>query len=656
MEKIRTNDLYDYSFLSELNHCKNTTALVVSRAVEKTNSYHKDLYIQKDKEYEKVMDYDGCSNLLFESENEICFTGIISSRDKNRRKAGDCFTPLYQLNLKTGKRRKLAEIPLSVNSMAKIEKDCYLIQASVNKNYPDYYKASVNEKQRIIDEIEKKEAYEWIDENQFYFNGAGYVNDFYTSLFIYDRKTNTVFPVSPEKFRVSGSCVIGHKIYYFGSQEESKLSLKSVLYVYDLDKKENRILNDDRYYAIYTLINWDDRLFMTCSDNLDYGMNKNFYLAEINTESGKVSLFVTKDMSYENTTSSDVRLGKRRAMKVFNHKLYFVETRRNSGVLTSFDLNGTQRDIYGVEGSVDDFDIDETGIYMTVNRADKLPEVYRYQEKDIKQLSFFNTEALKNKYVALPHKETIVSCGREIDGWVYYPYDFDSSKKYPAILDIHGGPKTAYGELFTHEMQVWASAGYFVFCCNPIGSDGRGNEFADIRSRYGTLDYQNIMDFTDHVLSAYKNINSEQVFVTGGSYGGFMTNWIVGHTDRFKAAATQRSISNWISFEGVSDIGIEFGRDQNGGSFKNRILKLWDHSPLKYADRVKTPILILHSDQDYRCPLEQGLQFYNAVKEVQKDTSMIIFHKENHELSRSGKPKNRITRLNKITEWFDMHQ
>ena len=128
-------------------------------------------------------------------------------------------------------------------------------------------------------------------------------------------------------------------------------------------------------------------------------------------------------------------------------------------------------------------------------------------------------------------------------------------KKYPAILDIHGGPKTVYGKVFYHEMQVWASKGYFVFFCNIHGSDGRGNEFMDIRGKYGTIDYDELMQFTDKVLETYPQIDASKVGVTGGSYGGFMTNWIIGHTDRFACAASQRSIANWISFSQTSDIG-----------------------------------------------------------------------------------------------------
>ena len=236
------------------------------------------------------------------------------------------------------------------------------------------------------------------------------------------------------------------------------------------------------------------------------------------------------------------------------------------------------------------------------------------------------------------------------------PEDYNPDQSYPAILDIHGGPKTAYGQVYYHEMQYWVNEGYIVMYCNPTGSDGKGGEFADIRGKYGTIDYEDIMAFTDKILSKYKAIDQKRLYVTGGSYGGFMTNWMIGHTHRFKAAATQRSISNWISFHATSDIGYYFASDQNGAHPFDDLNKLWDHSPLKYIKNVKTPLLMIHSDEDYRCPIEQAMQFFVPLKERGIDTKLIWFKGENHELSRGGKPQARIKRLTEITHWFQTHQ
>ena len=156
-------------------------------------------------------------------------------------------------------------------------------------------------------------------------------------------------------------------------------------------------------------------------------------------------------------------------------------------------------------------------------------------------------------------------------------------------------------------------------------------------------------------MNKYPAIDTARVGVTGGSYGGFMTNWIIGHTDRFKAAASQRSISNWISFAHTSDIGEMFGADQQGADTWKNVDKLWWHSPLKYANQCTTPTLFIHSDEDFRCPYSEGMQMYSALCEHGVATRLCMFKGENHELSRSGKPRHRVKRLKEITTWMDTY-
>lgn len=197
--------------------------------------------------------------------------------------------------------------------------------------------------------------------------------------------------------------------------------------------------------------------------------------------------------------------------------------------------------------------------------------------------------------------------------------------------------------------------GYFVFFCNPRGSEGKGNAFADIRGIYGTIDYEDIMKFTDIVLEKYTNIDKDRVGVTGGSYGGFMVNWIIGHTDRFKCAASQRSISNWIDDFGTTDIGYYFNPDELGGDVCSGFDKLWEQSPLKYANNAKTHTLFIHSEEDYRCYQSQAFQMFTALKYYGIESRICLFKGENHELSRSGKPKHRLRRLKEITDWFEKY-
>ncbi|MFJ5714051.1 S9 family peptidase [Neobacillus sp. NPDC093127] len=243
--------------------------------------------------------------------------------------------------------------------------------------------------------------------------------------------------------------------------------------------------------------------------------------------------------------------------------------------------------------------------------------------------------------------------GRKVQGWMMKPLGFEEGKRYPLLLEIHGGPHAMYGNTYMNEFQLLAAKGYAVLYVNPRGSHGYGQEFVNaVRGDYGSGDYQDLMLAVDYALEHFDFIDENRLGVTGGSYGGFMTNWIVGHTNRFKAAVTQRSISNWISFYGVSDIGYYFTEWQIKADFRD-IQTLWKHSPLAYVENVETPLLILHSEKDYRCPIEQAEQLFIALKRLGQKTKLVRFPEENHELSRSGKPSLRKSRLDFIVSWFE---
>lgn len=275
----------------------------------------------------------------------------------------------------------------------------------------------------------------------------------------------------------------------------------------------------------------------------------------------------------------------------------------------------------------------------------------------LQQVTRVNEEFL-SKLEIVPHEPfTFRSTdGLELDGWMMKPAGFTEGVKYPAVIQIHGGPHSAYGEAFFHEFQLLASKGFGVFYCNPRGSSGYGKEFADgVIGDWGGMDYQDIMSLKRYA-ALVPWVDSARIGVIGGSYGGYMTNWIVGQTGEFAAAVTLRSISNMYTKYGVSDIGW-FGNKKGFGG-----RDLWDsedfimeRSPIRYAPKVTTPILIIHSEQDYRCPLEQAEQWYVALKRLGKTVEFVKFAGENHELSRSGKPWNRVERLDHIVRWFEKY-
>ena len=249
----------------------------------------------------------------------------------------------------------------------------------------------------------------------------------------------------------------------------------------------------------------------------------------------------------------------------------------------------------------------------------------------------------------LPYKSTD---GWDVDGFFVKPAGWQPGKKYPMVLVIHGGPAGQFGVDWYHEFQVYAARGWAVFFCNPRGSTGYGEKFErGIVNNWGGMDYQDIMAGVDAALKKYPWVDADRLGVTGGSYGGFMTNWIVGHTTRFRAAVTLRSISNFISDDGTRD-GAYGHEDDFRGNLFDDFDQYWDASPLKYAHNVKTPTLILHSDMDFRVPIEQGEQWFRALQHYGVTSEIVFFPRENHNLTRTGEPKHLVESLNWQLYWF----
>lgn len=241
----------------------------------------------------------------------------------------------------------------------------------------------------------------------------------------------------------------------------------------------------------------------------------------------------------------------------------------------------------------------------------------------------------------------------DVDAFVVKPSGWQEGRKYPLVLSVHGGPAGQYGVDWYHEFQVYAAKGYAVLFTNPRGSTGYGQKFErGIVNEWGGKDYLDLMNGLDAALKKYPWIDQNRLGVTGGSYGGFMTNWIVGHTDRFKAAVTLRSVSNFVSDEGTRDGAYGHTSDFSGDLFQ-RFDFYWDRSPLKYAKNVKTPTLILHSDNDFRVPIEQGEQWFRALRHFGVTTEIVFFPRENHNLTRTGEPKHLVESLNWQLYWFD---
>ena len=246
--------------------------------------------------------------------------------------------------------------------------------------------------------------------------------------------------------------------------------------------------------------------------------------------------------------------------------------------------------------------------------------------------------------------------GWQIQAWLLPPANREEGVKYPAILEIHGGPHAMYSYDFFHEMQALTGKGYAVVFANPRGSAGYGYEFnATTRARWGESDAPDVLAALEAAAATVDWIDTDRLGVTGGSYGGYLTNWIVGHDQRFKAAVTQRCVSNFYSFFGTSDIGVTFGEFEFGGVPWRDAELLLKYSPFSYVENITTPLLIVHSENDLRCPIEQAEQMFTALKYLEREVEFVRIPGEGHNLSRTGTPSRRKARLSHIIGWFDSH-
>ena len=657
MGNLKLKSFLEYKFLSNLdfNTKGNILAFTVTESDFDKNAYKNFIYTLdiENKNIKKLTHSGKEKNSLWLNENIILFSGARDEKINSKVKLGETWTLYYALDIKNGgEAYEYMRIPMEVTGIKIVDENNFFLTATYDHNSLDLNNLTGDEREKAIATIEENKDYEVLDEIPFWNNGVGFVNKKRNRLYHFDRTNNKLTPISDEYSNIELFNVRDNKVIFIARTYTDKLPLTASLWTYDLISNNLENIISDNLYDISFANFIEDKIVCAFSDMTQFGVNENHKLYLIDDKN--IDLLYENDTWLSSTVGSDCRLGGGKSFKVIGDKLYFLSTVVERTHLNSVDVKGNVQVLCDEDGSIDCFDIANGNIFYVGMRDYTLQEIYKLENNSSEKLTAFNEEINKKYKISKPEIFDFTTNEDTTKGFVIYPVDYDKNKTYPAILDIHGGSKTVYGNVFYHEMQVWANMGYFVFFTNPHGSDGYGNVFADIRGKYGTVDYNDLMNFTDYVLEKYP-IDKKRVGVTGGSYGGYMTNWIIGHTDRFACAASQRSISNWISKFGTTDIGYYFNADQNQATPWQFHDKLWWHSPLKYADKAKTPTLFIHSEEDYRCWLAEGLQMFTALKYHGVEARLCMFRGENHELSRGGKPKHRVRRLTEITNWFEKY-
>ncbi|MFZ8845579.1 MAG: alpha/beta hydrolase family protein [Candidatus Hydrothermia bacterium] len=633
MLKLTEKDIFKLKFLGSIKVFSNSAIFTLSYMDEKENTYITHLFMVNKKTY-KQLTFEGKRNVNPKVSNDKKLLAFLSDRHKEKEKG------LQIYYFKEG----LFE-PIKLTD----EKEGIIDFHWTDDNKIIFLK----ERKKNIDSPYKKDSDIHIIESLSYkFDNVGYFENKIFEIYLLDlngrkrRLFSSDKPISDFRFK-------NDKLYLLGNFENNgDIESYNYIYEYDIKRRKLKKIVDGNWDINGFEIFGDDIIFVGSKRDRGFAEIKHFY----RVSGGKIiDLTPNLDRNPYNSLNSDSRFANNQPLFKFDNygNIYFLMTDGPRCVLCKLKKDGSIDKLIEGNFSVEGFDIDDNGNIYWIKQSFTNPSEIYFNDKKI---TSFNEKFLKKfklkepEYIRFKASDNV-----EVEGFVLKPYNDlkKENNKYSAVLEIHGGPRTAYGYSFMFEFHLLAYDGHFVLFSNPRGSDGYGFEFANrIVKDYGNRDYLDLMEFVDEVLKRYNDIDKDRIGVIGGSYGGFMTNWIITKTDRFKLALTQRSISNWISFFGTSDIGWLFGNYEIGKTPFENFDEYIKRSPIFHLKNVKTPLLILHTDKDYRCPLEQAEQLFTALRILNKDVKLIVIPDESHELSRSGKPKHRVERLYHILKWF----
>lgn len=645
---VEHKDLLGFRFLANPAFSPDGESIVcrVSRPDLEKNGYESDLWLTDLR--------TGTSRRLTSSGSEQFFCW---SRDgarivfASKRGAPKCShaqkskaTRFYVIPVDGGEAEFLFEIPHTASAIQALDENRYLITAIFEPEYDNPEGADV----MIFEQL------------PFMANGKGYIGQRRTGLGIYDRTTGEFKRLTSPTMDVVRTTLNSERtaVLVVAADYKDVKPLDNGVYELNLDSGTCKNLAEGLACTFKHAAWSDGEVVVTATDRKRTGVNQNVQIHRLG-DGELVCLTPELDSSLGHAVVADCSYGCTElsgALFPSAMGLICCATDVMKSRICSVAPDGRLKVLTAATSAVIDYAVSDRRIAYIAYEGVNLPELYVLEGGTERRLTSFNRPLFEELSLSQPIHVTVPSGdGWTLDGWYMRPVNFEEGRRYPTILHIHGGPKAAFGDVYHHEMQCWAARGYAVIYCNPRGGDGRGSAFEDIRGRYGDVDYRDLMAFTDWCIENLKFVDPERLGVTGGSYGGYMTNWIITQTDRFKAAVSQRSIANWVSKFGGCDIGFYYVEDQHLGTPWKNSEAAWAESPVRYADRARTPTLFIHSTEDFRCELNQGFQMFTALKALGVESRMCVFKGENHELSRSGKPRNRLARLREICGWFDAH-
>ena len=634
-------------------------AFLCHRGNMEKNGYETDLWLYDGGA--EALTYSGdVQSFTWDGNGAITFAALRDEEDRARKEKGEDLTAFYTLPLSGGCAVKRFTVPLNATVLGKLDRNTYVLRARSDLEKDRRLQNLTGEaREKELEALrDERERFVIFDEYPFWFNGAGVINKTRVGLWLYNSATGALTRITPPLLGVEGAAVYPRegKVVFHGCLYETLQDFRTGIWSYDFPSGKLKKEVEQGIYRIRDVGWMKDRVVFAGSDMADYDYSQTPALWTVDPESGAVERLCPEALSIGNPVVTDARFGGGTVFKAEGDTLYLISGIEDSSRLIAVGKDGSVTDLVNRVGSVDLFDVHDGKLLYVAMPGVHLQELYALEDGEERRVTYLNSDYEAGRQIVEPEKVFFTDPdGFEIHGFVLRPVGFDPAKKYPAILAIHGGPRLAFGPIYYHEQQYWANHGYFVFFANPRGSDSRGDEFAFIRGKYGTVEYQDLMQFTDEVLKRYPQIDEKRLGVAGGSYGGFMTNWIIGHTGRFAAAASQRSISNFVSMEGTSDCGRIFVNGHLAANTSEDMHKVWAQSPLSAAHNCTTPTLFIHSEEDYRCWKVEGLQMFTAIREKGVDARFCLFKGEHHDLCRTGRPWSRIKRLHEITGWMDKY-
>lgn len=661
MKSLETTDFLQYKFLSQLQLSPDEKylAFVVAQCDEVHNGYRCVLYLlDPDTKSLRQLTQGGSErSFCFLDEDTILYAAKPDEETAHRIASGEAWTCYHTVRLSTGDDQVYMRLPKRVSKIMPMGADRFLVVADHQLYAPDPHDYQDAEREAVLRQLkERSESYIVAHEMPFKWDGIGITDGLRNRLYLYNRIDETFTPISQAVQNVEYVDFCGNKVLYTArafTQDAPKFH-RSGIYEYDLTTRQSTMLVEENVYRIKYCGYSDGVPIFAGTDEHRYGYTENPFIYRI--RAGRVELIARNERAFKSAVGSDSSYGGGTTEVPLDGKLYFVGTDRGDSNIKYVELAaGNICPCQEGEGCVDMIAVGKRGIFFVGMRGLRLQEVYQLCNDGEVRLTSFNEWVVQERTLSLPKQILYRRENVTMNGYVMKPVNWEPGRNYPAILYIHGGHRIAAGSNFHHERQLLTNRGAYVLYCNPRGSDGEDNDYADIIGQYGFLDGEDIMAFLDHCLQQYPDIDRNRLGVCGGSYGGFMTNWLIGHTDRFCCAVSERCMANFLSIFGTSDTDYRFPMFALQTNIWMDPERYWRHSPLKYADKATTPTLFILSENDCRCPQSEGIQMFYALKYHHVPARLCIFKDEFHGLSSGGKPRNRINRLKEIMSWWDQY-